>query len=57
MIHWKWILFFGVILLIIGRIIYNTKTIHGDYNWDLESPLLFIVLIAFVLIFGGIFWW
>lgn len=57
MIHWKWILFFGVILLIIGRIIYNTKTIHGDYSWDLESPLLFIVLIAFVLIFGGIFWW
>ncbi len=57
MIHWTWILFIGVIVAIIGRIWWNSKNTYGDYSWDLESPLLVILLIAFVLIWGGIFWW
>jgi hypothetical protein len=57
MIHWTWIIFIGVIVSILLRINYNIKNTHGDYSWDIESPILVIVLIAFVLIWGGIFWW
>lgn len=57
MIHWTWIIFIGVILAIISRIWYNSKNMRDDYFFDLESPLLVVCLIAFVLIWGGIFWW
>jgi hypothetical protein len=57
MIHWTWIIFIGVIVSILLRIKYNIKNTYGDYSWDMESPILVIVLIAFVLIWGGIFWW
>lgn len=57
MIHWTWIIFIGVIVAIIGRLWYNSKNTGGDYSFDLESPLLIICLIAFILIWGGIFWW
>ena len=57
MIHYTWLIFIGVIMAIILRIIYNQNNTHGDYSWDLESPLLVILLIAFILIWGGNFWW
>lgn len=56
-IHWSWIIFIGVIITIISRILYNTNSTYGDYSFDLESPLLVIILIGFVLIWGGVFWW
>lgn len=55
MIHWTWIIFIVVIIFIIGRIWYLKKTTYYDYA--LESLLLVMILIAFVLIWGGIFWW
>lgn len=57
MIHWSWIFFFAVVIAIVGRLIYNRKTISGDYSWDIESFVLWIVLFCFILIWGGIFWW
>jgi K+-transporting ATPase A subunit len=57
MIHWTWILFFAVIVAGILRIRHNSSESSGDYSFDLESPLIVILLIAFVLIWGGIFWW
>lgn len=57
MIHWTWILFILVIAVGILRIRHNSSESSGDYSFDLESPLIVILLIAFVLIWGGIFWW
>lgn len=57
MIHWTWLVFGAIIGAIILRLIYNENKIRGDYVFDLESPILIIVLIAFILIWGGIFWW
>ena len=57
MIHWTWVIFSLVIISLIGRLIYTSNESHGDYAIDLESPLILILLIAFVLIWGGIFWW
>ncbi len=57
MIHWTWILFFAVIIAGIARIWYNSSESGGDYSWDLESPLIIVLLIAFVLVWGGVFWW
>ena len=57
MIHWTWIIFSLVVIFLIGRIWWKIKQPKIDYGFNLESPLLIIVLIAFVLIWGGIFWW
>lgn len=56
MIHWTWIIFIAVIVCIIIRLNYTLKN-RGDYSFDIEPLLLIIALIAFVLIWGGIFWW
>jgi len=29
----------------------------GDYAFNLLTPFLFMITIAFILIWGGIFWW
>ena len=56
MIHWHWIVFsIVVILLLVG--ILRDKGGGGSYSFDLETPLYIIFLIAFILIWGGIFWW
>ena len=53
-------LIFGLIIgAFIGRIIYNIyfNPPVGDYSWDIETPILIMIAIAFILIWGGIFWW
>ena len=58
MIHWTWILFVIVILLFIYGII-KTGSNSGDYDFvsGFVGIGLIFGLIAFILIWGGIFWW
>lgn len=57
MIHWSWFIFVFVVFPIVKKLWKNMKENKGDYSWDLESPFLVLILVAFVLIWGGIFWW
>lgn len=57
MVHWTSIVFAVIVVLIILKIISETNKPRGDYGFDLISPFLLIILIAFILIWGGIFWW
>ncbi len=54
MIHWSYILFFGVLTFLIMKIFKSSKKSHF---LNLETPFWVIILIAFILIYGGIFWW
>ncbi len=61
-IHWSWILFSVILIAIIGRLWHKLNQHQQDYpqqdyRYDLEPLLLTIGLIAFLLIWGGIFWW
>ena len=55
MIHWTWILFTTVVIILLIAIFKDRG--GGDYSFDLITPFILIVLIAFILIWGGIFWW
>jgi hypothetical protein len=58
MIHWSWIIFIGVVLFLLYKIHKSSNESGGSYySFDFETPLWSIVLIAFILIWGGIFWW
>jgi len=57
MIHWSWIVFIFVIGFFLFKIISSNKESYSDYNFNLEPLLYTILLIAYVLIWGGIFWW
>ena len=57
MIHWSWLIF----IIVVGGLSYkaylsNKEPVSG-YGFDLETPLYIILLIAFILIWGGVFWW
>lgn len=56
MIHWTWFIFLGIIIFFVIRIGKTMKN-NSDYSWDLEFPFLLILLVAFILIWGGVFWW
>ena len=55
-LHWSWIVFAVVVLLLLIGIFKEEKN-SGDYSFNLMKPFFAIILIAFVLIWGGIFWW
>jgi hypothetical protein len=57
MIHWSWLIFIGVVIFLLYKIHKSSNSGGGDYSFDFETPLWSIVLIAFILIWGGIFWW
>jgi hypothetical protein len=58
MIHWTWLIFIGVVLFLLYKIHKSSNESGGSYySFDFETPLWSIVLIAFILIWGGIFWW
>jgi hypothetical protein len=57
MIHWSWLIFIGVVLFLLYKIRKSSNEGGGDYSIDLETPFWLIILIAFILIWGGIFWW
>jgi hypothetical protein len=58
MIHWSWLIFIGVVLFLLYKIRKSSKeNSGGDYRFDFETPFWLIILIAFILIWGGIFWW
>ena len=57
MIHWTWIVFGIIIIILISAITKTSNEAGGDYSFDIITPILIIILIAFVLIWGGIFWW
>lgn len=50
-IHWSWLVFVPVVILLLICIAWD----RGDF--DLLGGLLFFVLVAYILIWGGIFWW
>jgi hypothetical protein len=57
MIHWSWLIFIGVVLFLLYKIRKSSNESGGDYSFDIETPFWSIILIAFILIWGGIFWW
>lgn len=57
MIHFTWVVFGVIILLFIIGMYISNKDTGRDYAIDIISPILFILMIAFILIWGGIFWW
>lgn len=58
MIHWSWPIFIGVVLFLLYKIRKSANESRGGYiNFDIETPFWLIILIAFILIWGGIFWW
>lgn len=52
MIHWTWIVFAAIVILIIVGM-----ASMKDDRFGIGGMLLLFLLIAFVLIWGGIFWW
>lgn len=54
MIHWNWIVFIIVVGYLINKIRLSRKE---SYSIDFETPFWQIILIAYILIWGGIFWW
>jgi len=56
MIHWSWVIFIVVGGGLSYKAFLSNKEVRG-YGFDLETPLYIILLIAFILIWGGIFWW
>lgn len=55
-IHWSWLVFMVVVIGFVGGIIYSSREHRSSYI-DLITPLIFIALAVFILIWGGIFWW
>lgn len=60
-IHWSWALFIviasGFIILIVRSRLDHVRNPGGYINIDLITPFIVIAFIAFILIWGGIFWW
>lgn len=57
MIHWTWIVFTiitGVLLFLILKP-RNSGGLWGSF--DLETPFWILILIVFLAVWGGIFWW
>lgn len=55
MIHWHWIVFTVVVILLLRGM--GSGKVGGDYSFDIMPPFYLVLLIAFVLVWGGIFWW
>lgn len=60
-LHWSWILF-SVIVAIFVILIVRARLDHvrnpgGYINIDLITPVIVALFIAFILIWGGAFWW
>lgn len=56
MISWTWLIF----IFVVGLLLYNIgrdKGSSGSYSFDIETPFYLILLGAFILIWGGFFWW
>jgi hypothetical protein len=53
----KWIIFTTIVILLLRKISVSSKESTGDYGIDIETPFYVILLIAFILIWGGFFWW
>ncbi len=51
-IHWSWLVFVPVVLLLLIGIVADFQ-----HSFPIIGLILFIVLLAFIGIFGGIFWW
>lgn len=54
-LHWQWLVFIPVVL-ILGYLSFRDDGSSG-IGAGLEKVLWLIALIAFILIWGGIFWW
>jgi surface polysaccharide O-acyltransferase-like enzyme len=54
MIHWSWLIFAIIIVFLIVAIVKNENE-GGDYNFG--SAFLVILLVCFIVIWGGFFWW
>ena len=54
-LHWQWLVFIPVVL-VLGYLVLRDDGSSG-IGAGLDKVLWLIALIAFVLIWGGIFWW
>lgn len=50
-VHWSWLVFVPIVILLLIGIASN------EGGLDLTGPFFFILLIIFISIWGGIFWW
>jgi len=55
MIHFTWLIFIAIIAALLLGIFKERRA--GDYDYDLMPVFWLIMVIVFVLIWGGIFWW
>lgn len=54
----EWIIFSLVTMgLFVSLFLSERKRKRREYWFNLLSPVLVLIIIAFVLIWGGIFWW
>lgn len=60
-IHWSWVLFIVIVavfvILIVRSRLDHARNPGGYINIDLITPFIAIAFIAFILIWGGVFWW
>lgn len=60
MITLEWhVLVYGLIMLVgIGYLLFGDEEVSGNYiTFPIIKPIVFISLIIYTLIWGGIFWW
>lgn len=55
-LHWSWFVFVPVVCFLLWLVVRDTGP-KGDYGIDIEKPFWAIILIAFILVWGGFFWW
>jgi len=53
----EWGIFTTILIFLITKIIKNYDPYTVDYGIDLITPLLLLVTVMFILIWGGVFWW
>lgn len=56
-IHWSVIVAIIISLLILAKARASANEPGGDYSFDILTPMWLAALVAFLAIWGGIFWW
>jgi hypothetical protein len=58
--HWQWAIFLPIMATLLVLLFVPRRSNHGNFTPDTSGlAALFwgVVLVIFVLIWGGVFWW
>lgn len=53
-VHWNIVVFIVIVIILLIPIV---RGYIKNENWDFVTPFLIVVLVAYIFIWGGIFWW